>query len=115
MKKYQSVRKMRELLDDVAKREIPGLKKVDEVYKREIDALNKIKEGLVYKDNKKIGEWRDNFYSIMRTLNKQNRQTMKGRLEEQIFPGIAERVEAVDLASKAMKAYQDSPALMKVF
>lgn len=50
----------------------------------------------------------------MRTLNKQNRQAMKGRLEEKIFPGISERVEAVDMASKLAKVYQDSPSLMKV-
>lgn len=48
-KKYKSVRKMRALLDESAKKKIPGLKKIDDVYAKQIKELEEIKQGLVYK------------------------------------------------------------------
>ena len=42
------IREMRNQMDKVAKKEIPGLAKIDELYSKQIKDLNEVKKGLVY-------------------------------------------------------------------
>lgn len=107
------IREMRNQMDKVAKKEIPGLAKIDELYSKQIKDLNEVKKGLVYMQGERKGELRDNFYSILRTLNTQNRQKMKARLENLIYPGIGARVEAIRMLPELAKAYQNSPQMLK--
>ena len=109
------IQKVRSMIDNEAKKQIPWLKEIDDTYSKEIRELNKIKEGLVYRQGDRKGTYRDNFMSILKNLWWQNRQMMKWRLEERIFPWIWEQVEAINMIPELVKSYQWSPALMKVF
>jgi len=100
-------------MDKIAKKEIPALGKVDDLYSKQIKELNEVKKGLVYMQGERRGELRDNFFSILRTLNTQNRQKMKARLENTIFPGIGARIEAIRMLPELAKAYQNSPQMLK--
>lgn len=107
---------LRQLIDGAyngtVHKEIPELAKVDEIYSKEIDELTKFKDGLVYQQGEKKGQIKDNFYSIISTLNTQNRQKMKARIEK-LFPDLGARVEAIRMLPILAKAYQSSPQMMR--
>ena len=81
-------------LNKLAHKMIPSLAKVDEIYHKQINELKEFKDGLVYQQGEKRWQIKDNFYSILSTLNTQNRQKMKARLER-IFPDLGARIEAI--------------------
>ena len=106
---------LRELIDwafnSVVHKEIPSLAKVDEIYSKRLDELKQFKDGLIYQVWEKKGQIKDNFYSIISTLNTQNRQKMKARVEK-LFPDLGARVEAIRMLPTLVKTYQNSPKLV---
>ena len=74
-------------LNQLAHEMIPSLAKVDEIYSKEKQELKEFKDGLVYQQGEKRGQIKDNFYSIISTLNTQNRQKMKERVER-LYPEL---------------------------
>ena len=98
-------------LNKLAHKKIPELAKVDEIYSKEINELTKLKDWIVYQVGEKKWQIKDNFYSIMSTINTQNRQKMKARLET-IYPELWARMEAIRMLPTLVKAYQNSPKLV---
>ena len=99
-------------LNSVVHKEIPALAKVDEIYTKRLKELKEFKDGLVYQVGEKKGQIKDNFYSIISTLNTQNRQKMKARVEK-LFPDLGARVEAIRMLPILAKTYQNSPQMMR--
>ena len=108
------VRQLRHLVDQLAKEKIPWLKKVDEIFSKEIWYLNEIKQWLVYQQWARKWEIKDNFYSILKTINNQNRQQMNQRLEK-IMPDLSDRVEAINMLPKLLKAYAVRSRLVELW
>ena len=106
------IRELRNQVNQVARKEIPGLSKADDLYHRQTEELKKLRQGLVYQQGERKGQIRDNYYSILKNLGTQNRRQMAQRLEN-IYPDLSARVEAVNMLPKLAKAYQNSPQMMK--
>jgi hypothetical protein len=103
---------MRHAVDQVAKKEIPGLKDLDKITSTKLKEIKDLKEGWVYKGGDRKGEIRNNFYSIIKNLTGENRKVMMNKLKE-YYPGIDEEIEAVHLTQKLLKAYNKSPDIIK--
>ena len=111
--RWQSlIRQMRHAVDQVAKKEIPGLKDLDKITSTKLKEIKDLKEGWVYKGGDRKGEIRNNFYSIIKNLTGENRKVMMNKLKE-YYPGIDEEIEAVHLTQKLLKAYNKSPDIIK--
>lgn len=106
------IRELRNQVNQVARKEIPGLAKADDLYHRQTEELKKLRQWLVYQQGERKGQIRDNYYSILKNLGTQNRRQMAQRLEN-IYPDLSARVEAVNMLPKLAKAYQNSPQMMK--
>ena len=108
------VRQLRHLVDQLAKDNIPWLKKVDEIFSKELKYLEEIKQWLVYQQWERKWQIKDNFYSILKTINNQNRQQMNQRLEK-IMPDLSDKVEAINMLPKLLKAYAVKSRLIEVW
>ena len=108
------VRQLRHLVDQLAKDSIPWLKKVDEIFSKELKYLEEIKQWLVYQQWERKWQIKDNFYSILKTINNQNRQQMNQRLEK-IMPDLSDKVEAINMLPKLLKAYAVKSRLIEVW
>lgn len=106
------IRQMRHAVDQVAKKEIPGLKDVDKITSQKLNEIKKLKDWWVYKGGDRKGEVRNNFYSIIKNLTGENRKVMMNNLKK-YYPGIDEEIEAVHLTQKLLKAYNKSPDIVK--
>lgn len=107
------VKGMRKIMNEEAHAKFPWFDKADNLYHREINELENLKYNLVYRGWPKKGEYKDNVGQHLKTIINTNKDGMRDRLQK-IVPDIAEMSEAIELATKYGKAYQGSPALMKV-
>ena len=106
------IKELRNQINKVAHKEIPGLEKVDWLYSKQTKELQELRKGLVYQQGSRKGETRDNFYSIIKNMNTANRGQMRKRLSN-IFPDLEARAEAINMLPKLANAYQNSPQMMK--
>lgn len=89
------VKQMRKIVDDVAKKDITGLKELDATYKTEISALRQLKKDYFNKD----GSLKDNALSKMSNLTNKGREAILERIEK-LSPGLGDKI-------RALKAYED--------
>ena len=80
------------------------MSELDDAFSRQAELYKKFTEGLVYKDKKRYGEWRDNLNQILKNLDTPNRERMAQRVEE-LMPGITQKVEAINLMPKLIDNY----------
>lgn len=106
------IKELRNQINKVAHKEIPGLEKVDWLYSKQTKELQELRKGLVYQQGSRKWETRDNFYSIIKNMNTANRGQMRKRLSN-IFPDLEARAEAINMLPKLANAYQNSPQMMK--
>ena len=98
------LKEIRKINNENAHNQIPGLSELDDAFSRQAELYKKFTEGLVYKDKKRYGEWRDNLNQILKNLDTPNRERMAQRVEE-LMPGITQKVEAINLMPKLIDNY----------
>lgn len=107
------IRWMRTILDKTMKENIPWLKELDKIYADKIDRLDRLEEWLVYKNKQRAGEYKDNFWSIVRNLLSDAKNSKRQQLLE-IMPDIADRLEAIQYLPKLYKSYRSSPKMTEM-
>ena len=95
---------MREMANDEAHAQIKPLESLDKLYAEQIWLINDATEWLVYRDKRKLWQYRDNFNQILKNMDTPNRARMKERLEK-IIPWIEQKVEAINLMPKLIDNY----------
>lgn len=104
--RWQSImRKVRSNLDNIAKTEIPWLKKLDEQFVDRLSEVENAIKDLVYKWWDVKWEWRSNIVNIIWTLDRANRAKLLQRLEK-VLPWIWEQIKAIDNIPSLHKALQ---------
>ena len=98
------LKEIRKINNENAHNQIPGLSELDDAFSKQAELYKKFTEGLVYKDKKRYGEWRDNLNQILKNLDTPNRERMAQRVEE-LMPGITQKVEAINLMPKLIDNY----------
>ena len=105
-------RQLRTEVNKLAHKEIPWLKEIDSQYHEQISYLQQLKKDITYAQWPNSWKVRSNFYSIIRNINSANRKQYAGIIAW-IFPEIKDRVEAVRLMPKLIKAYQKNSWLLQ--
>lgn len=98
------IKQMRWIVDNIAKKEVPGLKEADAMFSSQIQELKDIRKWLVDK------QWNTLASSYTKVKNSNTlANTVFGDKLEKYFPGTKEKVEAINTATKLWKKI-DSPA-----
>lgn len=90
------VKQIRGKIDEVAKKEVPDLKRIDEQYGAQITELNQLKKDYI---DPKTGALKDTALSKIANLSNKGREQILSRLEE-VLPGITKEIQG-------LKAFED--------